>query len=102
MNGERNEPPAETIRFRLNGREATVQTHPLARLLDVLRDAVGDISVKEGCGEGECGACSVLIDGRTVNSCLIPVAHTLGGDFSPPTRGRVEDVIGWNGWGDEH
>lgn len=35
-------------------------------------------------------------------TCLIPVAHTLGGDFSPPTRGRVEDVIGWNGWGDEH
>ena len=50
-----------------------MRADPLARLLDVLRDELGDTSVKEGCGEGECGACLVLRDGHPVNSCILPV-----------------------------
>jgi carbon-monoxide dehydrogenase small subunit len=69
------------IRFRLNGREVVVSAPPLARLLDVLREECGDISVKEGCGEGECGACSVLVDGRMVNSCLVPVIQADGSEI---------------------
>jgi carbon-monoxide dehydrogenase small subunit len=69
------------IRFRLNGREVEVLAHPLARLIDVLRDDLGDVSVKEGCGEGECGACSVLKNGRLVNSCIIPVGQAEGSDI---------------------
>jgi aerobic carbon-monoxide dehydrogenase small subunit len=66
------------IRFRLNGREVTSHADPLARLIDVLREELGDTSVKEGCGEGECGACSVLRDGRLVNACLVPVLQAEG------------------------
>lgn len=66
------------IRFRLNGREVSTDAHPLARLIDVLREELGDVSVKEGCGEGECGACSVLVDGKVMNSCLLPVGLVEG------------------------
>jgi carbon-monoxide dehydrogenase small subunit len=66
------------IRFRLNGREVSTAAHALARLIDVLRDELGDVSVKEGCGEGECGACSVLVDGKLMNSCLLPVGRVEG------------------------
>jgi carbon-monoxide dehydrogenase small subunit len=67
--------------FLLNGRRVTVSADPLARLLDVLRDELGDTSVKEGCGEGECGACAVLMDGRMANACLVPVARAEGADI---------------------
>ena len=67
----------EPISFTLNGKPATVDTWPMARLLDVLREQ-GLTGVKEGCGEGECGACSVLLDGELVNSCLVPVAQAAG------------------------
>ena len=66
------------IRFRLNGREVSTAAHALARLIDVLREELGDVSVKEGCGEGECGACSVLVDGKLMNSCLLPVGRVEG------------------------
>lgn len=66
------------IVFRLNGKTVRTSRPPMARLLDVLREELGDTSVKEGCGEGECGACSVLLDGVLVNSCLIPVAMAEG------------------------
>ncbi len=69
------------IRFRLNGRDVEAQSDPLARLLDVLRDELGDTSVKEGCGEGECGACVVLRDGELVNACILPVALAEGADI---------------------
>jgi aerobic-type carbon monoxide dehydrogenase small subunit (CoxS/CutS family) len=62
----------------LNGRAAAVETHPLRRLLDVLREECGLTGTKEGCGEGECGACTVLLDGRPVMSCLVPACHAAG------------------------
>jgi aerobic-type carbon monoxide dehydrogenase small subunit (CoxS/CutS family) len=65
------------IRFRLNGSEVTVAQSG-RRLLDVLRMELGLFGTKEGCGEGECGACSVLIGGAVVNSCLIPVSQVDG------------------------
>ena len=60
------------IRLRVNGNSHTVHAWPMARLLDVLREQLRLTGTKEGCGEGECGACSVLLDGELVNSCLVP------------------------------
>ncbi len=66
------------MRFFLNGKSVNVQAHPMKRLLDVLREDCGLTGTKEGCGEGECGACTVLLDGQPVNSCLVPLAHAEG------------------------
>ena len=74
-------PEKVEIRFRVNGEQGTVRVWPMTRLLDVLRQEVGLTGVKEGCGEGECGACSVLLDGELVNSCLIPAAQAEGADI---------------------
>jgi carbon-monoxide dehydrogenase small subunit len=57
----------------VNGKPETVCVYPMERLLDVLRRELGLTGSKEGCGEGECGSCSVLINGRLVNSCLVPI-----------------------------
>jgi aerobic carbon-monoxide dehydrogenase small subunit len=64
--------------FKLNGEPVQTDAHPLERLLDVLREECGLSGTKEGCGEGECGACTVLVDGEIVVSCLVPVGQVDG------------------------
>jgi carbon-monoxide dehydrogenase small subunit len=66
------------LQLRINGKTRRLDVHPLKRLLDVLREDCALTGTKEGCGEGECGACTVLIDGEPVNSCLVPAAHADG------------------------
>jgi aerobic carbon-monoxide dehydrogenase small subunit len=67
-----------TVQCTVNGESRTLHVYPMERLLDVLREQLRLTGTKEGCGEGECGACSVMIDGRIVNSCLVPVAQVAG------------------------
>jgi aerobic-type carbon monoxide dehydrogenase small subunit (CoxS/CutS family) len=67
-----------TLEVTVNGVPRTVAAYPMARLLDVLRDGLGLVGTKEGCGEGECGACSVIMDGKLVNSCLVPAVQAQG------------------------
>jgi aerobic-type carbon monoxide dehydrogenase small subunit (CoxS/CutS family) len=83
------------MRFVLNGRRADVDAPPLKRLLDVLREDCGLAGTKEGCGEGECGACTVLVDGVPVNSCLVPFAHVRGRKVTTieGLRGRMPEVF---------
>jgi carbon-monoxide dehydrogenase small subunit len=66
--------------LRVNGKLHEVKAHAMARLLDVLRVDLKLTGTKEGCGEGECGACSVLLNGELVNSCLVPVAQADGAE----------------------
>lgn len=68
------------MRFTLNGKEVSVEGSGARRLLDVLREDLRATGTKEGCGEGECGACSVLIDGEVVDSCLVAVGQVEGRD----------------------
>jgi aerobic-type carbon monoxide dehydrogenase small subunit (CoxS/CutS family) len=77
------------VSFVLNGRRRKLAVHPMRRLLDVLRQECALTGTKEGCGEGECGACTVLVDGAPVNSCLVPVTHVAGG--------RVTTIEGLHG-----
>ena len=63
----------QPVTFIVNGEQRTIDVHPMERLLDVLRHELGLTGTKEGCGEGECGACSVILNGELVNSCLVPV-----------------------------
>lgn len=76
-------PDAASLRigFTLNGERRVLETHPLRRVLDLLRDDLRLTGTKEGCGEGECGACAVLLDGELVNSCLLPALHLDGRDL---------------------
>ncbi|HEY0366718.1 MAG TPA: (2Fe-2S)-binding protein [Pyrinomonadaceae bacterium] len=70
------------ITFNINGESRTLDVFPMARLLDILREHLHLTGTKEGCGEGECGACTVMLDGQIANSCLVPVAQVNGSDIS--------------------
>ena len=71
-------PEKISVRCRVNGRDSTLIDFPMARLLDALREQLNLTGIKEGCGEGECGACSIEIDSQLVNSCLVPVLQADG------------------------
>lgn len=71
-----------SVSFNVNGEHKTAHVWPMARLLDVLREELQLTGTKEGCGEGECGACSVIVDGELVNSCLIPAAQVAGANVT--------------------
>ncbi|HSE63769.1 MAG TPA: (2Fe-2S)-binding protein [Thermoanaerobaculia bacterium] len=70
------------MKFTLNGKTRNVEAPPMKRLLDVLREECGLTGTKEGCGEGECGACTVILDGLPVNSCLVPFAQVRAADVT--------------------
>ena len=69
------------ISFKLNGKPVSLDLDPSMRFIDVLRETLHLTGTKEGCGEGSCGACVVLMDGKSVNSCLLPVANAIGHEF---------------------
>ncbi|HKW35559.1 MAG TPA: (2Fe-2S)-binding protein [Candidatus Acidoferrum sp.] len=74
-------PARQSISLTVNGTPRTVLAFPMARLLDALREELGLTGTKEGCGEGECGSCSILLDGVLVNSCLVPVLQANGANI---------------------
>lgn len=89
-----------TFELVVNGRSTVVEGEPLDRLLDVLRERCSLPGTKEGCGEGECGACTVLLDGEPVLSCLIPISQctdrevtTVEGLTSPEARAFLERFV---------
>ena len=69
------------ISFKINGKAVSLDLDPSMRFIDVVRDVLHLNGTKEGCGEGSCGACVVLMDGKSVNSCLLPVANAIGHEF---------------------
>lgn len=84
----------------VNGAEVVLEGHPMARLLDVLRSELRLTGTKEGCGEGECGACAILMNGELVNSCLVPLLHADGADIvtiegmaEDPALGAMQDAF---------
>lgn len=90
----------EHMTMTVNGVARAFEAHPMERLLDVLREKLGLTGTKEGCGEGECGACSVLLNGELVNSCLVPVGQavnsevlTIEGIGSPSKLDPVQEAF---------
>ena len=89
-----------TVSCVVNGTAVTIEGHPMTRLLDALRNELRLTGTKEGCGEGECGACSVLIDGQLANSCLVPLIQaegthilTIEGVAQSGTLDRVQEAF---------
>ncbi len=82
-----------SIRFQLNGDPVELDVPGMRRLLDALREDLGLTGTKEGCGEGECGACSVLIDGLVVDSCLLPMCQ-VGGTSVRTVEGLADAASG--------
>ena len=70
--------PSKIVSFTLNGRETEVMVKPLTTLQTLLRDQLGEMATKEGCKQGGCGSCTVLLNGEPVNSCLLPVEDAAG------------------------
>jgi carbon-monoxide dehydrogenase small subunit len=90
----------EAYRFRVNGEPVELPVPGMRRLLDALREDLGLTGTKEGCGEGECGACSVLVNGQVVDSCLVPVCQVDGSDVrtveglgSPERLSRLQQAF---------
>jgi carbon-monoxide dehydrogenase small subunit len=81
------------ISFSVNGAKREVEVDPWTRLLDVLREELRLTGTKEGCGEGECGACSVMIDGEVVNSCLVAVGQMQGHEVTTVEGLAKDDVL---------
>ncbi len=81
------------VAFKVNGQSHRLDVFPMARLLDVLREELRLTGTKEGCGEGECGACTVIVDGRIVNSCLVPVAQVDGSEITTIEGVATEDQL---------
>ncbi len=85
-----------TYAFTLNGQPIEVEGPPMARLLDVLRRDLGLTGSKDGCGEGECGACTVLLDGEAVCSCLVPLFQVEGASITTveglSSEGRISEL----------
>jgi len=79
----------DTVEFLVNGEPRRLDVFPMARLLDVLREQLNLTGTKEGCGEGECGACTVIINNQIVNSCLVPMAQVNGCEIT-----TIEGVAG--------
>ena len=79
----------DTVEFLVNGEPRRLDVFPMARLLDVLREQLQLTGTKEGCGEGECGACTVIINNQIVNSCLVPMAQVNGCEIT-----TIEGVAG--------
>lgn len=77
------------VEFTVNGEPQRLEVFPMARLLDVLREQLHLTGTKEGCGEGECGACTIMLDGQIVNSCLLPVVQANGARIT-----TIEGVAG--------
>jgi aerobic-type carbon monoxide dehydrogenase small subunit (CoxS/CutS family) len=81
------------IACRVNGLSRRLKVHPMKRVLDVLREDLALTGTKEGCGEGECGACTILMDGAPVNSCLVPAAHLDGVDVTTIEGLAAKDAL---------
>lgn len=88
------------IDVRVNGVARRLSGYPMTRLLDALRESAGLTGTKEGCGEGECGACSVVVGGKLVNSCLVPLAQMRGAEITtiegvgtPEKLNRVQEAF---------
>jgi carbon-monoxide dehydrogenase small subunit len=83
-----------TKTWTINGKERTLNVPPLRRLLDVLRENLGMTGTKEGCGEGECGACTVILDNKPVVSCLVPAGQVPDGATILTVEGLEQTVLG--------